>query len=235
MTNASNDLYKSVPSAAVADDDVLLQAAQQGDMRALETLLTRLRPKLTRLVLSMVKSPGDAEEVVQDACLQVFRSLPRYVAQNRGAQVARAWIFRIAVNLALMHLRRRRRQPILALGDGFAPLADDALLASPPPSWAPSPDDAAALSERGAQVDGILARLPDKYRLVLWLVDVEGHSNDEVADELGLTLPTVKARLHRARHAARQLAAASATSRPRRATAAAATQAPPLYRAASES
>jgi RNA polymerase sigma-70 factor (ECF subfamily) len=75
---------------------------------------------------------------------------------------------------------------------------------APAPAWAPRPDDAASLREAGRDVDQAIEGLPDKYRLVLWLSDVEGHKLDDVAEVLGITLPTVKARLLRARAVIRQ-------------------------------
>lgn len=199
----------SPPAAPHADgtsgEDALLLLAQRGDQAAFAQLLQSLTPRLRRLFAGMGGPQGaDIDELVQEASLQLYRALPRYVDMGRGPQVARAWCYKVAVNVALMQQRRARRSPSLALGEGFGLLADGQAAHSPAPGWAPRPDDGASLREQGRDLDVALERLPDKYRLVLWLADVEGHKLDDVAVVMGITLPTVKARLLRARGLVRQ-------------------------------
>ena len=167
----------------------MLLLAQAGDQAAFAALWQRLTPRLRRLLGGMAGPGAEAEELMQETSLQLFRSLPRYRDRGRGPAVARAWIYRLAVNVALMHQRRARRRPHLALGEGFAGLAVQAS----------SPEHRASLREQGRDVDLALEALPDKYRLVLWLADVEGQRMEDVAEILGITLPTAKARLLRAR------------------------------------
>ncbi len=195
------------PSASAVEKDsqvhdgVLFAAAQGGDFAAFETVVQRYHDRIYRVVVGMVKNPLDAEEVVQETFLSVFRQLHRFQHESSP----KTWILRIAVNAALMRLRSGRRKPLLALEDhrsGGGEAAAEPFWAPNP--WASLPDALVLNAELRAYINKALDKLPEKYRLVLLLRDVEEHSNDEVAHALGLTLPTVKARLHRARLFVRQ-------------------------------
>ncbi len=182
-------------------DNALFAAAQGGDFGAFETVVQRYHDRIYRVAMGMVKNPLDAEEVVQETFLSVFRQLHRFQHESSP----KTWILRIAVNAALMRLRSGRRKPLLALEDHRAGGSE----AAAEPFWAPNPwaslPDALVLNaELRAYINKALDKLPEKYRLVLLLRDVEEHSNDEVAHALGLTLPTVKSRLHRGRLIVRQ-------------------------------
>ena len=185
-----------------ADDVQLMEHAAQGNYAAFEELARRYHERVYRLAFGMTKSSSDAEEVVQETFLNVFRHLGSFKRESAPG----SWIYRIAVNAALMRLRTRRRKPLLSLDDpgtpnGNAGAHEPFWSAS---GWARQPDDALISSELGAQVEEAMDKLPEKYRLVLLLRDVEGHSNEDVAHSLGLTVPTVKSRLHRARLFMRQ-------------------------------
>lgn len=180
----------------------LAQAAQGGSAAAFAKLTGRYRRRVYNLTRNMVATDADAQELVQETFLSVFRALPqlRVPAHDR---LLSAWIFRIAVNAALMHLRHRRRRPVLHIEDMPRAVQGGDLSMWPSGMSLRRPDDLLLDGELKGRLQAAMAALPDKYRLVLWLRDIEEQSSDEVAQTLGLTVPTVKARLHRARLAVR--------------------------------
>lgn len=180
----------------------LFLAAQKGDYPAFEEIVHRYHDRVFRLAYGMTKSESDAEEVVQDTFLNVFRSLPSF----RAAASPGTWIYRVAANSALMRLRTKRRKPLLSLEDVPAADRSEDITRSltPPGDWSRQPDEKLLTRELGDLIDRAVDALPEKYRLVLLLRDVEGLSNEEVAATLGLTIPTVKSRLHRSRMCVRE-------------------------------
>ncbi len=177
-------------------DLALVHSAQRGDYACFEELVRRYRDRVYRLARGMTTSDAEAEEVVQDTFLNLFRHLESF----RGEAAVSSWIFRVAANAALMRLRRLRRKPLLSLEDTRPDFSEDGThYIDPPGDWARQPEQTLLSRELGAQIEAAIAELPEKYRLVLLLRDVEGLSNEEVADTLGITLPTVKSRLHRSR------------------------------------
>jgi RNA polymerase sigma-70 factor (ECF subfamily) len=175
----------------------LFHAAKRGDYDAFEQIVRRYHDRLYRLAYGMTKSQSDAEEVVQDTFLNAFRSLGGF----RGDATPATWLYRIAANTALMRLRGKRRHPTLAFDEvpNGASLNGAVEGLAPPPAWSRQPDEKLLTSELRTAIDKAVDLLPEKYRLVLLLRDVEGLSNEDVADTLGLTIPTVKSRLHRSR------------------------------------
>jgi RNA polymerase sigma-70 factor (ECF subfamily) len=152
-------------------------------------------PRVYRVARRMVRSHNDAEDVTQDVLLQVVRNLPSF----RGESALPTWLHRVTVNAALAH---RRRRSALAGGRACDPLA--AVLErshgeAPGRRWLLGPEAQMLDQEDRAVIERAVARLPEAYRRVFCLADVEGLPNQEVADALGLSLAAVKSRLHRAR------------------------------------
>ena len=178
------------------DEGELTSRAASGDYRAFEDLVRLHHDRVYRLAWSMLGSASDAEEVVQDTFLQVFRSLPRF----RGRSAFATWLYRIATNAALMKLRSRRRRPLVSVEDRpGAWEAGGTRWIEPPGVWSRTPAERLLDRELGAHIRAAIDKLPEQHRTVLLLRDVEGLSTQDVADVLGLTVPTVKTRLHRAR------------------------------------
>ena len=155
--------------------------------------------------MRMTQSEADANEVLQEAFLNAWQKLPLF----RGEAQFSSWLYRIAANSALMRLRRKRRapdglpdQPLELTGPKFT---SDGQHAEPPRSdWSQRADDKLLSTELGKHIDAAVKQLPDDYRTVFLLKDVDGLSNEEIADALELTVPAVKSRLHRARLALRE-------------------------------
>lgn len=158
------------------DDAELVRLARSGDLEAYLELVRRYERRIGGVLCRLLDDTRDVEEAVQDVFVQAWRNLDRF----RGEAALFTWLYRIAVNEALM--RRRRTRP--ALG----PL-DEA------PEPAPDEPD----TELREFLVSRLRALPFEYRAPLVLRDVEGLSNQEVADVLDLSLAATKSRIHRAR------------------------------------
>lgn len=182
-------------------ETALVAALQAGDAGAFETLLRQFGPRLLRLARGVVGNEEDARDVLQDAMVAVHRSIARF---ESGSALA-TWLHRIVVNAALMKLRTKRRHPeedIVALLPKFA---EDGHQSTPTTPWSDSAEARLEREETRAAVREAIAKLPDAYRIVLQLRDIEEMSTAEVAEILGVTANTVKIRLHRARQALRTL------------------------------
>lgn len=175
----------------------LFHAAQRGNYEAFEQIVKKYYHRVYRLAYGMTKSQAEAEEVVQDTFLNAFRSLSSFRADSKP----NTWVYSIAVNSALMRLRTQRRKPFLSLDEvpNGASINGNVASITPPGAWSRQPDEKLLTAELGKHIDHAVDELPEKYRLVLLLRETEGLSNDEVASILGLTIPTVKSRLHRSR------------------------------------
>ena len=189
--------------------DDCLTRIRAGDTQALGALFELHRERLWRMLhvrldrrLSGRVSPDD---VLQEAFLNAWQKLPLF----RGEAQFSSWLYRIAANSALMRLRRKRRapdglpdQPIELTGPKFT--ADGQHAEAPRSDWSQRADDKLLSTELGKHIDAAVKLLPDDYRTVFLLKDVDGLSNEEIADALELTVPAVKSRLHRARLALRE-------------------------------
>lgn len=156
--------------------------------QSLEQLLAEMRPKLHRYCARMTGSTIDGEDVLQEAMIKAIEAHPRAgpIANPEG------WLFRIAHNAALDHLRRRARQ--------------DALFADEDPMAADPADEVAARQASAAALRTFM-RLPVAQRSCVILMDVLGHSLEEISAVIDATIPAVKAALHRGRTRLRELAA----------------------------
>jgi RNA polymerase sigma-70 factor (ECF subfamily) len=199
--NATQDLKR-------LSDRELVELARSGDTTAFTVLVDRHQRQIYRLALRMMGNESDAEEVLQEAFLNAFEKLGEF----RGDSAFNSWIYRIAANSALMRLRRKRRAPdtVALTEQGTSDLpagpqfTTDGQYAEPPRSdWSLRADDALANHQLGSAIERAVAGLPEDYRVVFMLKDVDGLSNEEIADSLGLSVPAVKSRLHRARLALR--------------------------------
>lgn len=171
----------------VADESpeaALIDACRRGEKRAMEALYHRYKRRVFGLVVRIVGA-SDAEEVAQEAFVRIFRGLPKF----RGDSQLGTWIYRLSVNAALTHVKRRPR-----FVDG------EELVASLPAPERPRRDPALA-----RHLEQALAKLPEGYRAVLVLHDIEGLSHEECAAILGCRVGTSKSQLHKARARMRDL------------------------------
>jgi len=150
--------------------------------------------RIYRYVLGLVKNPAEAEDLTQDTFLRAYR----YGDSLRDPEAVRGWLYRIATHVCLDRLRQRK--PLVSL-DGEE--GENSL--KPVVSEAPSPLDISERKETSACVQRCLDFLPDKYRAVILLHEAHSLTAPEIADLLGVTLATVKIRLHRARRGLQQV------------------------------
>jgi RNA polymerase sigma-70 factor (ECF subfamily) len=169
---------------ALTDREAVARA-RDGDPAAFEELIRLHSPRIYRMLVRMLGSSADAEEVAQEAFLKAWRGLARF----RGDAQFSTWLFRIAVNEANRRLARDARRPTLPIEDVMAKVPD---LAEGPAALAES-------AELDAYIERCVAELPGQYRAAVVLRDVEGLTNEEAADALGLNLRNFKSRLHRGR------------------------------------
>ncbi len=160
-----------------------------------EEVFHEYAPRVYNLARRMLRSDADAEDVTQDVLLQVVRKLPSF----RGESAFPTWLHRVTVNAALAH---RRKRAVRDEHRTSAPL--DLVLEEQPPSgpvrrWSVGPEEAALDREAQQLIEQAIGELPEDYRDVFVLSDVEGMPNAEIGEMLGLSLPAVKSRLHRAR------------------------------------
>jgi RNA polymerase sigma-70 factor (ECF subfamily) len=182
-------------------DEALLTSLRRGDPQAYETLVRTLTPQLLAVSRRIVRDEEDARDAVQEAFVNAWRNLPRF---EEGSRLS-TWLHRITVNAALMKLRSRRRRPEEPIEDLLPTFAEDGHQTPPSEPWG-EPADLALDRKRLAEVvRQQIDRLPDTYRLVLLLRDIEGLDTAEAAEVLGVTENAVKLRLHRARQALRTL------------------------------
>lgn len=180
-------------------DQVLVEKIQAGDYQAFEFLVTRYESKVYRLAVRMLRNPQDAEDALQETFLQVFRGLPGFEGRSKFS----TWLFRLATNVCLMRIRHRETEPskLLPLEDYLPKLEEGD---SPQMmEWADRPEDALLSKESREKMMEALDKLPAEYRAVFILRDIEGFSNAETGESLGISVAAVKSRLHRARLALR--------------------------------
>jgi RNA polymerase sigma-70 factor, ECF subfamily len=187
------------PSTRIAASDELADRLRRGDDGAIEALVARYGAWIHRVARRIVRDPRDAEEVTQDVLWTAVRKIDTF----RGDAAFSSWLYRIAANAAYQRLRSRGPQPEVSL-EPFLPVFDEAgRLTGPTADWSAQLDDPAVAAEVRAAIGDAIAQLPDAYRIVFVLRDVDGVPNHEVAEMLGLSIAAVKSRLHRARLALR--------------------------------
>jgi len=181
---------------AVIDRDAeLLQAVRRRDATADERLVSKFADRAYRLAIGITGNPQDAEEAVQDAFWNVIRKIDTF----RGDAALGSWIYRITANAA--YRRRRsgaRRRDEISLEE-ILPFFHEDASADPIVDWSGQLEDPAVQAELRSVLTSALEDLPDHYRAVIILHDIDGLSMAEVADCLTITVPTAKARAHRAR------------------------------------
>ncbi len=151
-------------------------------------------PRVFHVARRMVSSDVDAEDVTQDVLLQVVRKLPTF----RGESAFPTWLHRITINAALSH-RRRRAVREEGRVEGIDLLLEEQPIESPARPWTLGPERQLLNQETQQLIQQAIEQLPPAYREVFVLSDVEGRANAEIASKLGLSLPAMKSRLHRAR------------------------------------
>jgi RNA polymerase sigma-70 factor (ECF subfamily) len=181
----------------------LLEALRAGDDHAFEALVRQHGGRMFAVCRRILRSDEDAQDAVQEAFVSAFRALPSFA----GSCLLGTWLHRIAVNASLMRLRSKRRRPEESIEDLLPAFKDDGHAAVEPRDFSPSALQLVESGETRAFVRACIDRLPDIYRVVVLLRDIEELDTSETAAVLDVTEGVVKVRLHRARQALRKLLA----------------------------
>ena len=191
-------------SATPVDDEASLVAQlRAGDEAAFEQVVRAYGGRLLAVARRIVGSEEDARDAVQDAFMNAFKSLDRF----EGNAKLSTWLHRIVVNAALMRLRTRKRKPEQSIETMLPSFVDDGHHEERFQSWDEPVDKLMERAENRALVRKQIDALPEGYRTVLVLRDIEGLDTEETANVLGLSVNATKIRLHRARQALRTLLA----------------------------
>ena len=177
----------------VSDELALVQAAKGGDLEAFSQLVKRYDRNIFRIAQHITHNEEDAQDVVQEAFLKAYTNLEQF----QGNSKFYTWLVRIAVNEALMKLRRRRADKTVSIDEDVE--TEDGSMPREVADWSPNPEQLFGQSELGDILKKTIQGLSPGFRTVFVLRDVEGLSTEETAEMLGLSVPAVKSRLLRAR------------------------------------
>ena len=173
-------------------DDSLVELFKGGDTAAYEELIGRYSEKAYNLAMRITRLQEDAEEILQDVFISVYNKIGEF----EGKSAFSSWLYRITVNTAFMKLRKRKKHAAVTL--------DEVTLGSQQ-CWIGRRSDACDINymtsrhELVAALQVAIEKLPPDYKIIFVLRDVDGLSNHEVGEVLGLSIPAVKSRLHRSR------------------------------------
>jgi RNA polymerase sigma-70 factor (ECF subfamily) len=182
-----------VSSQAGVDESTLVAQSRQGDTVAFGELVRRYEAKIFRLAQHVTQNREDAEDVLQETFMKAYEHLDQF----QGNSKFYTWIVRIAVNQALMKLRRRKTDKSVSL-DETIDTGEDTIVREVA-AWDEDPEQRFSREELGGILDTAVESLEPPYRSVFVLRDIEELSTEETADALGLSIPAVKSRLLRAR------------------------------------
>lgn len=181
----------------VQPDAGLLARLRAGDESAYEELVRRETRHLLAVARRLLRNEEDAQDAVQQAFLSAFKALASFSGQSQLS----TWLHKIVANASLMKLRTRGRRPEESIEDLLPAFLEDGHHVERFSEWALPADVSMVRQQTRAQVRAAIERLPETYRTVLMLRDIEEFTTDEAAEALGITVTAVKVRLHRARQA----------------------------------
>lgn len=188
-------------AASAADEQALVERLRAGEDAAYEELVRTRGARMLAVARRFLRSEEDARDAVQESFISAFKAIDRF---EGGARLS-TWLHRIVVNAALMKLRSQKRRPETSIEELLPRFREDGHFAEPPAEWQRPADELLERRETREQVRAAIDRLPESYRTVLLLRDIEDLDTAETAQALGITANAAKIRLHRARQALREL------------------------------
>jgi RNA polymerase sigma-70 factor (ECF subfamily) len=183
------------------DERELVAALRRGEDAAYERIVRELGGRMLVVARRFMRQDSEAEDVVQEAFIQAFKNIGRF---QEGSRLS-TWLHRITVNAALMRLRKASRRREISIEDLLPSYLDDGHRMDPGPAWSETGEDVAMREETRQLVRRSIEQLPETYRNVLLLRDIEQLDTAEAAKALGISVNATKTRLHRARQALRTL------------------------------
>ena len=175
-------------------DHALIEATKRGDEAAFAVIVSRYRSPITNYLYRFLNDYEEAVDLAQETFVRVYFAIDRYHTEYAFS----TYIYRIATNLAISEIRKRKRRTMLSLTGLFQSDADDTTEFQPADDKA-LPDKDLIDDEQGRVIARAIAKLPPKYRVPVILRDIEGKSYEEIASIMGLGLGTTKSRISRAR------------------------------------
>lgn len=199
VQNLCAEVLQTAVSFELLSDHALIEATKEGDETAFAEIVSRYRNPITNYLYRLLNDYEEAVDLAQETFVRVYFAAERY---HTGYAFS-TYLYRIATNLAISELRRRKRRKLLSL-TGLFQIESEAGGNSGdvefnPPDEKPLQDAQLLDDERSRVIARAIAALPEKYRLPIVLRDVEGKSYEEVAEIMGLGLGTTKSRISRAR------------------------------------
>jgi len=196
LPNSRQDTNLSATDYATLDDRELATLAARGREPAFREILSRYERPVFSLVFRMVRDRTLAEDLAQEAFIRAFNAIGSYKTSYKFSN----WIFKIANNHTIDHLRRKKLDTVSIDGSPHATSAEEASQSSIViESRDENPAEYVEHRELGTQIEGAIGELREEYRTVILLRHVEGYAYDEIAEIMDLPLGTVKTYLHRAR------------------------------------
>ncbi len=183
----------SVSSGPTIDESTLVAQTREGDAQAFTALVKRYESKIFRLAQHITQNREDAEDVLQETFLKAYEHLDQF----QGNSKFYTWIVRIAVNQALMKLRKRRSDKTVSIDESIDTGEDTVVREIA--AWDENPEQHYSREELGEILSSAIESLAAPYRAVFILRDMEELSTEETAEALDLSIPAVKSRLLRAR------------------------------------
>ena len=175
-------------------DHALIEATKAGDEAAFAEIMDRYRSPITNYLYRFLNDYEEAVDLAQETFVRVYFAIDRY---HTGYAFS-TYIYRIATNLAISEIRRRKRRRLMSL-TGLFQTEDDAQAEFQPPDDRPRPDAELVDDERSRVIGRAIAALPEKYRVPVVLRDVQGRTYEEIAEIMELGLGTTKSRISRGR------------------------------------
>jgi len=196
-----SDPATSIATPGYPDEAALLAGLRAKDPEAFAALVRAYGGRMLAVARRFLRQEQDARDAVQDAFISAFRGLDGFSGSSRLS----TWLHRIVVNAALMRIRSRKRHREDSIEELLPTFTADGHQANPAVEWTATAHDAVVSAERKALVRRAIDELPDTYRTVLMMRDIDEMDTAEAATSLGISQNAVKVRLHRARQALRTL------------------------------
>ncbi|GJM15289.1 MAG: RNA polymerase sigma factor [Thermodesulfobacteriota bacterium] len=184
-------------TTGISDDELVRRFTQLGDESSFEEIVNRYSDRIYGFALRITRNTSDAEEVFQE----VFLTLTKKLHTFRGDSKFSSWLYRVTVNTSYMYLRSQKKHENNISLENYAPYDEKGTLMGRImyKDWSSRPDIIIFNKEAVVIIEKAINELPESYRTVFHLRDIEGLSNEEVGNILEISIPAVKSRLHRAR------------------------------------
>jgi RNA polymerase sigma-70 factor (ECF subfamily) len=178
------------------DERLLIQRVKAGDQKAFEVIFSRYVNRVYRQAFKLVGNEADAEDVVQEVFLLVYRKAQSFLGKSEFS----TWLYRLTANAALTKLRQRKKEKEVSLDEYLPKFRKDGHhLVMPVVDWTQDIDKFVAIKEYSQIIKEAMEQLSPMDKAVVMMSDMEEMSNPEISETLGISVQAVKARLHRAR------------------------------------